>query len=475
MKNAIWKKGLVVGIILLIIGVSFSTSKQIIALQPEIVVGPYTQNVTNDSITIAWETNIPATNNSVEYGENTDYGCIEYGPSGGRHHEITIYPPFTSGHYKVVSDGIESNDFEFKLAGHCYSTQEFKCVIFGDSRGVWDRWRHATEVANAVNAEHPDFVIHGGDMVNDGRVQTQWDSWLGLMKSLMQNSTVFGILGNHEYNGSRYYEIFALPNNEMWYSFDYGPCHFTILDNYESWDVGSPQYEWLKDDLSSSMAPFKIVCFHEPIYCSGGHEPRTDVRAAWESLFNNYNVDLVFQSHNHYYQRTDPIKGITYIVSGGAGAPLYTPEDAWFMNNSKKAYHYCVLDVSLVEMRMTCSARYTNGIAFDEFVVCPPTTPSVKIIKPEKALYIFNKKIMPLSSTLIIGKIDIEVFATDYKSGIDRVEFYIDGGYKGNDTSLPYEWTWDETIFGKHTINAIAYDNSGNTASDEQEVWIFNL
>ena len=470
LKNCLFKKGLVFGIILLFLGIGFSTSNQIV-LQPEIVVGPYTQNVTNNSITILWETDIPTTNNSVEYGENTSYGFIEYGPSGGRHHEITIYPPFTSGHYKVVSDGIESNDFEFKLASHCYITQGYKCVIFGDSRGVWDNWRHATEVANVVNAEHPDFVIHGGDMVRDGRVQTQWDSWLELMKPLMQNSTVFGVLGNHEYNGSRYYEIFALPNNEMWYSFDYGICHFTILDNYESWDVGSPQYEWLDDDLSSTSKPFKIVCFHEPIYCSGGHEPRTDVRASWEPLFNNYNVNLVFQSHCHYYQRTNPINGITYIVSGGAGAPLYTPEDAWFVNISKKAYHYCVLDVSLKTMEITYSAKYVNGTTFDEFVVYP--TPNVNIIKPEKALYIFNKKIIPLFFTLIIGEIDIEVNASDYLYGIDRVEFYIDDEIKSTDTSEPYSWTWDEMVFFRHTIKAIAYNNAGNSASDEIVVWKF--
>jgi hypothetical protein len=34
---------------------------------------------------------------------------------------------------------------------------------------------------------------------------------------------------------------------------------------------------------------------------------------------------------------------------------------------------------------------------------------------------------------------------------------------------------WDETIFGTHTIKAIAYDNAGNIATVEQEVWIFNL
>ena len=63
------------------------------------------------------------------------------------------------------------------------------------------------------------------------------------------------------------------------------------------------------------------------------------------------------------------------MFSGGAGAPLYTPKDAWFVNNSKKAYHYCVLDVSLATMEITFSAKSVDGITFDEFVVYPSTAP----------------------------------------------------------------------------------------------------
>ena len=465
-------RGLVFVMVLMLSLVNFSASKQI--SQPEIIVGPYTQNVSNDSITIVWETSMPTSNNSVEYGENKSYGYIKYGLHSTNHHEITINPPFSSGHYRVISDGIKSNDFKFKLASYCHTTKKFKCVIFGDSRGTWDNWKHAKEVANAVNAEHPDIVIHGGDMVAYGESRQQWDSWLELMKPLMQNSTVFGVLGNHERNGSRYYEIFALPNNEMWYSFDYGPCHFTILDEYESWNINSPQYEWLENDLSSSMAPFKIVCFHEPIYCSGGHAPRNDVKKVWEPLFNKYNVNLIFQSHNHYYQRTNPINGITYIVTGGAGAPLYEPTKAWFVNNSKKAYHYCVLSVSLDKMEIKCSAKYINGTTFDEFVVFI-SAPNVKIIKPEKALYVFNKKIIPLPSPLIIGKIDIEAYASDYKSGIERVEFYIDDELRYTDNDSPYSWTWDEFAFGAHEIAVSTYNNDGDYANSKMEVMILNI
>jgi parallel beta-helix repeat protein len=334
--------------------------------QKSLEVGPYTQNVTENSITILWETNIPSKNNYVLFGETTNYRQVKYGNSDCSHHEITIFPNFTYGYYKVVSDDVESIDLTFQLSSHCYITNKFKCAIIGDSRGLWDNWEHATLVAEAVNKDQPNIVVHTGDMVDDGRNIPEWDSWLKLMRPLMQNSTVFGVIGNHERKSNRYYEIFALPENEMWYSFDYGPCHFIILDNYEPWGVNSLQYQWLKTDLSTNDRPFKIVFFHEPIYCSGGHRPRTDVRAVWEPLFNHYNVDLVFQGHCHYYQRTIPINGTIYIVSGGAGAPLYSPNDDWFVNTSKKTFHYCILDVSLDSMKIICSVKDIDRNIFDE-------------------------------------------------------------------------------------------------------------
>ncbi|HHH77800.1 MAG TPA: hypothetical protein ENL18_01120, partial [Thermoplasmatales archaeon] len=112
------------------------------------ITGPYTQNVTENSITIVWETSIFTTNNSIEYGENESYGYIKYA-TGGSHHEVTVNPPFSSGHYRVVSDGTASRDLEFKLASSCRDRGHFKAAIFGDSRGVWDNWAHAREVADA--------------------------------------------------------------------------------------------------------------------------------------------------------------------------------------------------------------------------------------------------------------------------------------------------------------------------------------
>ncbi len=99
---------------------------------------------------------------------------------------------------------------------------------------------------------------------------------------------------------------------------------------------------------------------------------------------------------------------------------------------------------------------------------------SVRITKPENAVYIFDKAVLPANKPIIIGKITIkaDVYAPH---GVEKVEFYIDDELKYIDDDFPYQWLWDEFSFGRHEIKVVAYDMEGNKAEDEISVIIFNL
>ena len=101
------------------------------------------------------------------------------------------------------------------------------------------------------------------------------------------------------------------------------------------------------------------------------------------------------------------------------------------------------------------------------------TPPTVMITKPVKALYINDKEITPFFVPLIFGDIQIWPSAYDNESGFNRLELYIDEDLKETFTSVPKSWTWDETVFGRRTIKLVAYDNAGNPATAEINVWKF--
>jgi 5-hydroxyisourate hydrolase-like protein (transthyretin family) len=102
-----------------------------------------------------------------------------------------------------------------------------------------------------------------------------------------------------------------------------------------------------------------------------------------------------------------------------------------------------------------------------------PSTIEVDIAKPLNALYIQNKRIIPLAKTRIIGPIDIAAYIPGGwgESGFaERVEFYIDGELRATVTTQPYNWTWENRTIGHHVIKIVAYGFSGDIASKEIEV-----
>jgi parallel beta-helix repeat protein len=101
--------------------------------------------------------------------------------------------------------------------------------------------------------------------------------------------------------------------------------------------------------------------------------------------------------------------------------------------------------------------------------------PMLTIIKPGKALYFNDRKIIPFFATVIIKGITIEVNASDNQSGINHVEFYIDDVLKATITEEPYSWLWDQkTPFKfRHEIKIIAYDGELNGKEVGLKVWKF--
>lgn len=103
--------------------------------------------------------------------------------------------------------------------------------------------------------------------------------------------------------------------------------------------------------------------------------------------------------------------------------------------------------------------------------------PAVNILSPLNGLYIRNLRFLPWlyrQQTILVGDITIEVEATDAQSGIDRVEFVLDGSSSPAfvDNIAPYSWTWTKAsiLFHKHTIVVVAYDKKGNPNYDYMDV-----
>lgn len=261
----------------------------------------------------------------------------------------------------IVSDGIAADT-------QLVALKLIPClVVYGDTRTNNQVHR---QVVDQIVTHHPAVVFHVGDLVDDGNVAALWDTFNIIVAEMVSMAEFYPALGNHENQSPLYFGNFELPNNEQWYSVEQNGIHFIVLNSCVAMDPASEQYRWLAADLAaiSDTIAFTVAVFHHPLYTTGAHpEDEMMLRPILLPLFDQYGVDLVFNGHDHDYERSF-CDGRYYIVTGGGGAPLrgqtrQHPCSQLFL----MTYEYCKL--STIDNRLIVTVFDFNGRQIDQFIV----------------------------------------------------------------------------------------------------------
>ena len=297
------------------------------------------------TMTISWKTG-NETASIVQYGEESVTDNEVSGESGIWHHvELTNLKPNTVYLYRVGDGKDWSTIYTFKTAS---SGSHMQFIIWGDSRHERSERRM---VADAVGKVNYDFSVFTGDAVDNGNVATYWHRWFKDMYPAIIKAPLMPILGNHEENSSNYYKMFSLPGKEEYWSLDFPILHINALHTCVARYGGTfdEQVLWLERDLSQyENKPWKLTLMHRPPFSSSSrfYENDTfDLITTFVPIFEKHKVDLVASGHDHFYERL-LLNDTTYLVSGGAGAPLYNPSKP--INGSiyrEKAYHFVFVDL----------------------------------------------------------------------------------------------------------------------------------
>lgn len=128
---------------------------------------------------------------------------------------------------------------------------------------------------------------------------------------------MLAVLGNHDVrndNGAAQAEALGMPGR--WYTTEIGTVTIISLDSTQA--SNPEQRAWLDATLASVTTQWTIVTMHHPPFSAGWHGDHQGAQAYFVPLFEEYGVDLVFSGHDHDYQRSTPINGVTYVVTGAA-------------------------------------------------------------------------------------------------------------------------------------------------------------
>jgi hypothetical protein len=239
-------------------------------------------------------------------------------------------------------------------------------AAFGDSGGS-----SRELVRERLEAVSFDLLLHTGDIAyQSGTLAEFEEKFFGTYAALLARVPIFPASGNHDNAGdagATFRRVFVLPENgapsgmEQWYSFDWGDVHFVALDTER---VGPEQTAWLESDLGRNALPWTVAYLHRPPYSSGRHGSATDVREAFSPLFERFGVQLVLAGHDHDYERTIPVHGVTYVVTGGGGYSTRAVGWSNFTAHAASVFHFVLAEVQADELLLR--AIDTAGVTFDQ-------------------------------------------------------------------------------------------------------------
>jgi acid phosphatase type 7 len=255
----------------------------------------------------------------------------------------------------------------------------FRFAVYGDTRTNDAVHR---EIVKEVMDANPDFILQTGDLVQFSAIRSQWRRFDQITKPIRdRHIPYYPSRGNHDVAGTCSYlnevrDKFE-SGNKLYYRFDSGNLRFIALDTASPLaDTASPQYLWLEQELQLAKKENKFVVpfFHEAIFSVGTHAGENrKLRSVLHPLFKAYGVKVVFQGHDHLYYRTRR-DDITYVVTGGGGAPLYAvrPELMEKGDVARSIHHFCLAQVFPDRIEVSVFARTTQAAGMnkiDEFSI----------------------------------------------------------------------------------------------------------
>ncbi|UQA59544.1 metallophosphoesterase [Polyangium aurulentum] len=345
------------------------------AASAEIRKGPFLQALGQTGVTVKLELATPEAA-TVEIEGPGGFKASRASESAKRFHALRVdgLSPASTYTYRVTAGGAQSAPAQFTTAPA--DNRPFRFVVYGDSRS--DPSTHAA-VARMIESAPGDFFVHTGDMVYDGADEEEWQELFTIERKLLANRCAFVAIGNHELTSPdpkgqiTFLRYFAATENDgrerphLYGSFRWSNTRFFLLNAMDTWT--GDEKEWLRAELAAALdepgLQHRVAVLHHGPFSSGRHGGNVRLKKQGiVDLMRDHKVDLLFAGHDHVYERGEG-QGIKYIVSGGAGAPLYRRENSAPETQAFEATHH-FLEVAVDGEKVDVVARRASGAVIEQ-------------------------------------------------------------------------------------------------------------
>lgn len=406
--------------------------------------------------------------------------------------------PKTKYYFKIKDSKGSTDVYHFETISD-QLTDRLSIIAGGDSRNN----RSIRVNANKVVAKlKPHAVMFDGDMTDQG-TPTQWKNWLEDWQYTVDNAKrvipIMPARGNHEANDNYLIELFGTPVNAYYTNIlGGGLVKIYTLNSEKSINAYGAQTTWLLNELSSSGDDpiYNFAQYHRPMrpHLKSKSEGVAQY-AYWSNIFYTYGFDLIVEGDSHTSKITHPVapctggyncdegfkrddvNGTVFVGEGCWGAPLRADDDTkmWTRNSGMyNQFKLIFVDLDGIEVRTVLVDNETQigEVNINNRFSLPPnqniwTTGDVTSLKNRKNSSIpVANLISPPDNTTLYNTNPIVFYAnaTDANGSIQKVSFYVNGTLVNQDTSYPYQYTYNPSSYGPYLVHIIATDNQGLTS-----------
>ena len=179
-------------------------------------------------------------------------------------------------------------------------------------------WNRTLEIATQQNPD-VNFIISAGDQVNKTG-QAKEEEYAGYLDpEVLASLPVATTIGNHDSLNPDYTYHFNNPNTTDYgttqaggdYYYSYGPGLFIVL-NTNNYNAAEHEQAIAEAVAAYPDAKWRVVTIHQDIYGSGLDHSDTDgmiLRTQLTPIFDEYDIDVVLQGHDHTYSRSKILYG----------------------------------------------------------------------------------------------------------------------------------------------------------------------
>lgn len=322
---------------------------------------------------------------------------------------------FKASYFEVKIDQLIPNkiyayrvgNFHFKSEWHHFKTANnqpipISFLYVGDAQNyILELWSRV--IRNAYKtAPDADFFIHAGDLVDKGHEDIDWNEWFAAGSFIHSEIPAIAVPGNHEYrylDGSVYSQDevlsvqwnaqFGFPKNgprgleKTCYYIDYPDLKIIALNSNVAI---KRQAKWLREILKSNDKKWIVVTYHHPVFSASTGRDNPEIRSLWQPIFEEYNIDLALQGHDHSYARGaiyekpvvvknenhgGNIIGPVYVVSVSGGKMYSVNKSGWDEYGATQAKNgeriQLFQHISIDGDRLTYRSFTATGELFDRF------------------------------------------------------------------------------------------------------------